>query len=261
MKKLFILILTLVIIASGNAVFADMGAPAIDPYDAKIVNKNGADYYKWGNNGLVKAGELKSGVILTITYEEIVNGDYYASFNYDNGYYYVKCSDIQATKQYDDSRIPTAVEWSGSVEGDHDITVFKGPSYGYGKADFVIPRGDVFNITGLSTSYQSPYGWFYISYRGQHGWVENVFDYTGFKVNQYPVQDVVPGGNDDPGNQGGGGNDDPGNPGGGGDVVEPAKEPAGKTVLMFVIGAVVVGLVALMVIMTVNKGKKTIDVS
>ncbi|MCR4723078.1 MAG: hypothetical protein K5629_04820 [Eubacteriales bacterium] len=255
MKKLFILLLTIMIVLSGSTVLADMGAPAIDPYDAKIVNKNGADYYKWGNNGLAKEGELKSGVILTITYEEIVNGEYYASFNFDNGYYYVKCSDIEATVPYDNTRIPTAVQWSGSVEGDHAVTVFKGPSYGYGKTDFVIPKGEVFNITGISTEYQSTVGWFYITYRGQHGWVENVFDYTGFKVNQYPVEDKDPGGNQDPGNQ------DPGNQGGGGgEVVDPPKNPVGR-VLMFVIGAVVIGLAALMVIMTVNKGKKTIDMS
>ena len=175
MKKtlLITVVCILAIISLQLAVFADMGAPEIEPYKASISNVNGAKYYNSEGN---EAGKLDYGTTITISYE-IENWETkertatfsFAEEQYE--FYTISINDITPLEDEADK-----VKYSKEdkeeliILSEDGVEISEGPAYGYEKTGVVIPKGE--ELTGYRTEKMgSAVPWFFVTYEGTSGWV------------------------------------------------------------------------------------------
>ncbi len=159
--KRFLLTVLLIICFMPVVALADMGAPNTTKYDVIITNPNGVS---------IGTGKRKTTIPfdtrITVNYEYEMDGELYASVEYDGIYGEIKLSDAKIyTTDIDLSQF--------NNEGKKELYVFKegaylykGPSVIYGKAsDDMIPVG-----TTLTYNYYDEM-WAYVEYKGTKGWI------------------------------------------------------------------------------------------
>ena len=181
-KKLFIFLLFMIVMPT--LVFADMGAPMIKPYEAIVHNVEGADYYEYfyeneNNRGYRKVGVLEYNTLIKVTYEDIINGEMYASFDINGKSGYILIEDI--VPKYEEVVVDEKNEsdFFYSLKEKLEVLVLKsdgirmrkGPAKVYSVVGEVIPRG-------TKLEYQYCAGdeclWRYVEYNGVKGWIESL---------------------------------------------------------------------------------------
>lgn len=183
MKKIFVGLIAIFLIASFSCVFADMGAPEIKSYRATPKNIEGAKYYKYTYDPssesaqLVEIGVLEYGEIVEVYYESIENGIRYGSFSYDDGNYEAKLEDLTAVIEDDNKYEVYPVSRNMKVLA-NDIFIYSGPAYVYDvigtipmKTDIVVNRIAHINANDGKAYEEDMNPWLYVEYNGISGWV------------------------------------------------------------------------------------------
>lgn len=174
MKKrtLFFIICTFAIMLLQTAVFADMGAPMVEPYKASIANVNGAKYYDFEGNVV---GELNYGDVIVVSYEiqdwKTKEIDVNFSFSKDDIYesYYMNITDIMPIENENLKEKYLKEEKREIIILKEDgLEISEGPAYAYNETGVIIPKGE--KIYGHS-SMNGEEPWIYVSYKGTSGWI------------------------------------------------------------------------------------------
>ena len=176
------LFFVLAIIASSTKVFADMDAPAIQPYEAVVSNVNGASYYI-AYPDFVEAGKLNYGDKIEITYEEVLQdgklyGNYYDENN--NYGYYVRISDLQVVDTEKDFSKNISLSNSKHIEilAKDGVEMYKGPAYAYSKLGVTIPKGETLKGYFNQDIYEP---WYYVEYKNTSGFICILKGAVGFE--------------------------------------------------------------------------------
>ena len=172
MKKVLKIMMFLVILVLGLqvCVYADMGAPMIRPYKAKVINPDGVRCRDHQGNVVA---ELKYGDEIRISYEATWEDEPYASFELDKETYtsaHIDLKDIAPVEEmYVSKELNVDEPIDRVVVAENGVELYKGPSNAYEKMGVVIPRG-----TEIVTYTEGDIGdnpWFYTTYEGNSGWV------------------------------------------------------------------------------------------
>ena len=169
MKKIILFIFGLLVFIP-NMIFADMGAPGVEPYKATITNKNGAilynrEYDKEKNEHVYKdtKKKLEYGKTITITFEE------YGYAIYDE--YYINVADLTAVvksytmKDKEWGKKETAIVLKKTV-------LRQGPAGGYASTGVTLEPGT--KVTARVNKNTAMYPWAYIEYNGNKGYMETL---------------------------------------------------------------------------------------
>lgn len=180
-----IVFLALIILFSNTQVFADMGAPMIEPYEATVSNVNGATYYKYGQDGIEKAGKFDYGYKVKIMYEqEIEDNEVYGSY-YSEDYsvnYLIKLSDLEIVEEGKDFTKDFDLSNSKEIEiiAKNGVEIYKGPAYGYSKTGVTIPKGEILKgYVNKKDGLENP--WLYVEYKNTKGFICSLEGTVGFE--------------------------------------------------------------------------------
>ena len=165
--KVIVLLLILTLIAPIN-IQADMGAPQTN-YKVRVNNPEGIYAYKWTSNGSKyekTSTILKYDTVVTVSYEEIVDGILY-------GHAYNESKDEQVIIKLSETT-PVEVKLSDYKKDnkvkyyvfDETCYLYKGPSKRYGKVE-TNAKLDVDTI--IETEYYDEV-WIYVEQNGVKGW-------------------------------------------------------------------------------------------
>lgn len=172
MKKVLKVMVLLVILLFGLqlCVQADMGAPMIRPYKAKVINPDGVRCRDHQGNVVA---ELKYGDEIEINYEATWEEEPYASFELDTETYasaHIDLKDIAPVEEmYVSKELKVDNPMDRVVVAEEGVELYKGPGFGYEQMGINIPRG-----TEIVTYAEGDFGdnpWFYTTYEGTSGWV------------------------------------------------------------------------------------------
>lgn len=163
MKKIILVILS-VLLFIPSIIFADMGAPALDPYKATVTNKNGAVLYdKLSGDKYEPTGKiLKYGDTVEITFDD----EEYAEVNFSN---YIKQSDISIIEK---NYTMKDSDWGKAFNSVvlKEIDVRKGPANAYDKTGLTLKPGTIVSIR--EAVFEGGSIWAYVEYNGQKGFIE-----------------------------------------------------------------------------------------
>lgn len=185
MKKtlLIIVVCILAIMSLQLIVFADMGAPEIEPYKASISNVNGAKYYNHEGN---EAGKLDYGTTITISYEmeNWETKERTATFSLSEEQYEFYTISINDITPLEDEAEKVKYSKEDKEElivlTEEGVEISEGPAYAYEKTGVVIPKGE--KLTGYRTEKMgSAVPWFYVTYEGTSGWVCELNGVIGYE--------------------------------------------------------------------------------
>lgn len=172
MKKIIYSLLVIVLfLAISNVCYADYGIPMMNPYEAKIVNQEGAttNSYISSSNSTV----IPYGTVVKVQYE--FSGIAYVDYNGNS--VGISLEDIVPVNEVFENSEPEEKEKDMYVyrEGAY---LYNGPSVKYSKVDegYEIPIGTVIHIKSCSDA------WGYVEYEGKSGWV---YIYTSDEVSPY----------------------------------------------------------------------------
>ncbi len=160
--KLLLLFFLLFLFIIPIYVNADMGAPEISTYTARVINKNGAesvlDLYEPKDSILIPYDTL-----VEITFEE----NEYGMTNYNGKSYYTKLSDLRAVSE-ETEPVGEGVESKNYYAWEEGAYLYKGPSKAYDKVDgnIQIKPGTTVNVRNYIKN-----AWGYVEYNGVKGWV------------------------------------------------------------------------------------------
>lgn len=171
MKKVIYSLVIVLFLAISNVCYADYGIPMMNPYEAKIVNQEGAttNSYISSSNSTV----IPYGTVVKVQYEF----DGIAFVEYNGNSVGVNLEDITPTNE--------VFENLELEEKEKDMYVYRegaylynGPSIKYSKVDgeYELPVGTVVHIKSCSDA------WGYVEYKGKNGWV---YIYTSDQVSPY----------------------------------------------------------------------------
>lgn len=185
MRKIILIAIftVLMVLAVQVCVFADMDAPAIEPYKATIKNVNGAKCYKNNIDGTFTTNTLEYGTSIKVLYE-IENSEdnkIYAYINMDDSskdVYYVELSDIAPIEGEVDVKLDYENPLNITILSENGVEIYTGPSFAYNKTGVIIPKG-----TEVSKCYYINSGnpWRYVTYNGTSGWVCELYGTIGYK--------------------------------------------------------------------------------
>lgn len=185
MKKtlLIIVVCILAIMSLQLIVFADMGAPEIEPYKASISNVNGAKYYNHEGN---EAGKLDYGTTITISYEmeNWETKERTATFSLSEEQYEFYTISINDITPLEDEAEKVKYSKEDKEElivlTEKGVEISEGPAYAYEKTGVVIPKGE--KLAGYRTEKMgSAVPWFYVTYEGTSGWVCELNGVIGYE--------------------------------------------------------------------------------
>lgn len=172
MKKFLRVMVLLVILVFGLqlCVQADMGAPMIRPYKAKVINPDGVRCRDHQGNVVA---ELKYGDEIEITYEATWEEEPYASFELDTETYasaHIDLKDIAPVEEmYVSKELKVDNPMDRVVVAEEGVELYKGPGFGYEQMGINIPRGTEIVTYAEEELGENP--WFYTTYEGTSGWV------------------------------------------------------------------------------------------
>ena len=185
MKKI-LMILVIMFILPIMVVKADMGGPMIRPYDAYVVDVNGADYYEflYVNNQWMykKIGTLSFDTKITVRYETEIAGKIYADFSKDGKNYSILIDDIMSINDEfvideNDNYVGKRDEYAEiTILKENGIVMHKGPGSAYSKVGDVITKG-----TKVKYQYGAGDVWYYVEYNGVKGWICKLNGVVGIK--------------------------------------------------------------------------------
>ena len=163
MKKYLLVILSVLLFVP-SIIFADMGAPAIEPYKATITNKDGAVLYDKKADDKYEATNkiLKYGETVEITFDD----EEYAETNYTN---YIKQSDITMIEK---NYTMKDSEWGKAYNALvlKELVVRTGPANGYDKTGLTLKPGTIVSIR--EGVFEGGSVWAYVNYNGQTGFID-----------------------------------------------------------------------------------------
>ena len=174
MKKVLKLAILFMVTVFGLqlCVNADMGAPMIKPYKAKVINPNGVECRDHQENVVVK---LEYGDEIEITYESSWSDEPYASFEANVEGERIETAHINlkdfapVEEMYVSKKLVTDEPIDRVVVAEEGAKLYKGPGLGYETLETVIPRGTEIVTYAEKGEYDNP--WFYTTYEGVLGWV------------------------------------------------------------------------------------------
>lgn len=172
MKKVLTMVSIIVALLSIQLyVNADMGIPAIKPYEAVVTNVDGAECYI-GYGSDARREILPYGTKIIVEYEIRNEDGFGASIrtedNYINGT--IDISDIKPVNDiYVSNDLNKDEPNNFVVLAKYGVEIYNGPADAYSKTGVVIPVGT--EIVGYSENgaFDSP--WYYVTYNGQSGWI------------------------------------------------------------------------------------------
>ncbi len=175
MKKVLFLLMLLIF---PLIVFADGAGPYVREYEVYVKNPNGAVLYDYDGKktGIVASVDQTFDVYM----EEIIDGEYYATVYYNERDYLIKASDLALKEEYlkpdEDEKMETPIKYYTYAKGGY---LYKGPSKQYDKVN-----NEMIPIGTILTSYYDSYGWAYVKYGNNEGWI---FTYSkNDRNNPYP---------------------------------------------------------------------------
>ena len=169
MKKVLKVVALVVVLMLGlqMCVHADMGAPMIKPYKAKVINPNGVECRDYQDNIVAT---LKYGDEIEIAYETSWSDEKYATFETEeHKNARINFKDIAPVEEmYVSKELKVDNPINRVVVAMEGAVLYKGPSLAYDKLGVVIPRGTEIVTYGEGLG-DNP--WFYTTYEGVSGWV------------------------------------------------------------------------------------------
>lgn len=179
----FAILFMIIVFGLQVCVNADMGAPMIKPYKAKVINPEGVVCYDHQGNVITK---LEYGDEIEITFEYSWSEEKNASFEVKKEGQttetaYINFKDFAPVEEiYVSKKLKTDEPIDRVVVAEDGAELYKGPGLGYDKLGVVIPRGSEIVTYSDSEGYgDNP--WFYTTYEGTSGWVcelETLGEYT-----------------------------------------------------------------------------------
>ena len=172
MKKFITIGIVFVILIFGLqlCVQADMGAPMIKHYKAKVINPNGVKCIDELGN---VTAELEYGDEIEIEYEFSNGNEKYGSFETGNEPYMFAQVNLKDIAPVEEMYVSDELQLDNPIDrvvvAEEGAILYKGPGYGYETTEKVIPRG-----TEIVVYYEEEYSdnpWFYTTYEGISGWV------------------------------------------------------------------------------------------
>lgn len=149
-------VMVCVLLSVSLPAFADMGTPAIDPYEV-VVNPGGAS--------TKDGGIIPEGTVLTITYEYEADGILWGSTEYNGEYVYVNLADV-TNGEIVPKEAGFFLENAQPIKvvAEEGVDIRSGPGFGY----------DVLGTLSCEEVFLPEYGsgsWFYVECDGIGGWV------------------------------------------------------------------------------------------
>ena len=172
MKKIILFIFGLLVFIP-NMIFADMGAPGIDPYKATVSNKNGAPIYEYECDEKTDECSYKA-TTKTIKYGKTViiiseEGEYGEASLSEDEACTIKLSDITIIqKNYTMKESEWQKKETAIVLKKGELR--KGPARGYGTTGVTLEPGT--KVTARVNKNTSGNSWAYIEYNGSKGYFD-----------------------------------------------------------------------------------------
>lgn len=174
MKKILKTVMLLMILIFGLQLYvqADMGAPMIKPYKARVINPDGVDCYNYEGDLVIS---LEYGDEIEISYEYPVSedGELYASFELDTDTYTLATVNLKDIAPVDEMYVAKNLDFDNPknkvVVSEEGAELYNGPSLAYDKMNVNLPIGTEIVVYSEKESYDNP--WYYTTYEGNSGWV------------------------------------------------------------------------------------------
>ena len=177
-KTISVIFIVLALILIHTAVFADMGAPSIEPYIAIITNPDGVPYYSFEYDEETEKSFLKE--LGTFAYEDEVEIQYETSFNNElYGYFinegstfgYIKLENIEVkeSKKASERNVDYKNPINFKVLKSDGLEIHKGPANVYEVIGKPLPFGSTITAYRFTEATDNP--WYFITYKGVEGFI------------------------------------------------------------------------------------------
>ena len=176
-KTILTTLLVLALLLIHSQVYADMGAPMLNAYEASVSNPNGATYYQFDytndTSSLISKGTLSYGTTVEINYEEKFNGKTYGMFSQNSIWGYIDLDDLKLLNDVSGKSIEPiySEEITITVLEEDGLEIHEGPAYAYNVVGEKIPYKTKLIAYRIGEYANSEDPWFYVNYKDTAGYV------------------------------------------------------------------------------------------
>ena len=190
MKK--IISILLLIMLAPMMVLADEAGPKVLGYDAIIINKDGAEYTKYGDGGEVEREVLPYNTKIRVVSEDQYDGKTVIACNYSDikdcyeKIFTLLKKDVAPLKEEitPNDISDELASYSSLMKYDSKALVFKdggvklkkGPADAFGVYNTVIPKNTEVNITHCVDRGKGGFGYCYVDSNNYKGWIDASYD-------------------------------------------------------------------------------------